>query len=597
MIEKFDIQKYTFESFKNYIFSLSINADKAIGIDTKIKQNKNGEDVLTRDAINQPEKLTNEMLLESDVYANMMILTNRVVALNDILKKSNINNKKLNAFIGKEYDRQFEKLNKFLSNKTNKNLFSVRKELYEIGKDFDSKINKILKNSNIPDYKKRFSEMLFQQSINAFDSIPIVTRSKIKGEDGTEYTKIIYDKPLQVLSDEQKESIKSGSYKKQDWYKNLNDLQKKNFEELKDVILNDKHVLPNKFNFMPGLRNAFTRTDKIYNKEGKVLASSKLIHMANPAVVKAGNDSQKLTKDNLDHLSKLSGNKKIFLSGLITPLRFIAKEEHKIHKNLKDASRNHDDVLYNNIPLNLIRSIPGHKMMKGLNSYIRNICIEISKKYGIEFDKNSSIKDFIKQIKNSKNFSASEIKDSDLRILNQIMRVDSFKSKFSFKNLFNIKNTELQLNAEMHVLNNIVNHSDLSEGNKVMPVLYCKSGKDRTEMQVELSQAKILSDQMNQQNIGLKENNILDNSLNSRHAYYINGSQYGGNAIGNFGVLNQQNINIYLGDKNKAITPLLSNNANQVHFDPKVSKFSDKEFDKNLNIALNGKDNKSMLTS
>ena len=177
------------------------------------------------------------------------------------------------------------------------------------------------------------------------------------------------------------------------------------------------------------------------------------------------------------------------------------------------------------------------------------------------------------------------------------MRVDSFKSKFSFKNLFNIKNTELQLNAEMHVLNNIVNHSDLSEGNKVMPVLYCKSGKDRTEMQVELSQAKILSDQMNQQNIGLKENNILDNSLNSRHAYYINGSQYGGNAIGNFGVLNQQNINIYLGDKNKAITPLLSNNANQVHFDPKVSKFSDKEFDKNLNIALNGKDNKSMLTS
>lgn len=594
MIEKFNISEYSQESLKDYIFSLSVNVDKAIGIDTKIKQNKNSDDVLIRDAINQPEKLTNDMLLESDIYANMMILTNRVVALNDILKKSNVDNKKLNVLIEKEYSKQFDNLRSFLLNAKDEKLSSAKKKLYELGRDFDSKINKILKNSNIPDYKKRFSEILFQQSINAFDSIPIATRSRIKGEDGNEYTKIIYDKPLQVLSDEQKESIKSGSCEKEDWYKNLNDLQKKNFEELKDVILNDKHVLPNKFNFMPGLRNAFTRTDKIYNKEGKLLASSKLIHMANPAVVKAGNDSQKLTKDNLDHLSKLSGNKKIFLSGLITPLRFIVKEEHKIHKNLKNASNNHKKVLYNNIPMNIIRAIPGHKSTKGLSSYIRNICIEIGEKYGIEFDRNLSIRNFIKQIKNSKEFKNTELKNDDERILNQIIKVDSLRAKFSFKNLFNIKNTDLQLNAEMHVFNDIVNNSDLSKENKVMSVLYCKSGKDRTEMQVELSQAKILSEQMKQNDIKIEESVILD--LNNRHAYYINGSQYGGNAIGNFGVLDQKNIHAYLGDKDKAVTPLLSNNANQVHFDPKVSKFSDKEFDKNLNIVLKEGNVQSKLT-
>jgi len=248
------------------------------------------------------------------------------------------------------------------------------------------------------------------------------------------------------------------------------------------------------------------------------------------------------------------------------------------------------------VPINIIRAIPGNKMMKGLNSYIDNICIEIGKKYGVEFDKNSSIKDFIKQIKNSKQFKNTALKSDDERILNQIMRVNSLKTKFSFKNLFNIKNTELQLNAEIHVLNNIVNHSDLGENNKVMPVLYCKSGKDRTEMQVELSQAKILSVQMNQQNIALEEESILKNSLDSRHAYCINGSQYGGNAIGNFGVLDQKNIHAYLGDKNKEITPLLSNNANQVHFDPKARNFSDKEFDKNLNIALKEGNTKSKLT-
>ena len=596
MIKEFNISEYSQESFKDYIFSLSVNVDKAVGIDTKIKQNKNGDDVLTRDAINQPEKLTDKMLLESDVYANMMILTNRVVASNDILKKSNVDNKKLNALIEKEYSKQFDKLKSFLLNAKDKKLSSAKKELYELGKDFDSKINKILKNSNIPDYKKRFSEMLFQQSINDFYSISVATRSRIKGEDATEYTKIIYDKPLQALSDEQKKSIKNESYKEQDWYKNLDDLQKKNFEELKDVILNDKHVLPNKFNFMPGLRNAFERIDRIYNKEGQLLASSKLIHMANPAVVKAGNDSQKLTKDNIDHLSKLTGNKKIFLSGLITPLRFIAREEYKIHKNLKNASHDHKKVLYNNIPMNIIRAIPGHKSTKGLATYIRNICIKIGEKYGIEFDRNLSIRNFIKQIKNDKNFDIGQTKNFDLRILNQIKKVDSLKSKFSFKNLFNIKNKELQLNAEIHVLNNMINHSDLSQENKVMPVLYCKSGKDRTEVQVELSQAKILSGQMNQQNIVLGEDNILKNSLNNRHAYYINGSQYGGNAIGNFGVLDQKNIHAYLGDKDKAVTPLLSNNANQVHFDPKVSKFSDKEFDKNLNIALKEGNLQSKLT-
>jgi hypothetical protein len=603
VIEKFDILNYEPKNFKNYIISLFINADNAVGINTSVKK-INRKKFFDRNALNQPRETSARSLLESDVYSNMIILTNRVVALSNLLKKSGIKNQKLNDLIEKEYGRQFDTLNRFLGIENRYvNHDSMRKELRGIILDFDNKVSKILKSSGVPNYKKNFTEMLFQQSLtNGFESIPIVTRSKLISNNGREYVKITEDEPLQAFSKEQKESINNGSYLNSEWYKNLSPFQKDNFEEYKDALVNDKHVLPNKFKFIPGLRNAFKRTDEIYTKDGKKLASNELIHSANPAVVDAGKDSKKLASENIQHLSNITGNKKVFLSGLVTPLGFLSKtpfrsmfrEEHKINKHIKEATKNQKNVFYNNIPINIIRSLFGTRSMNGLTTYTRSICRKIGQKYEISLNGITHTKDMIKVIRNFE-FFKDKVSPKDKEILEQIKKINLLRTKFSLKNLFSITNTELKLNAEIHVLNDIVNKSNLSNNLKVTPVLFCKSGKDRTEIQTELSQAKVLSNQMEKEGIELGENEILKDSMKSRAAYCVNGYPGGGNAMGNFGVLDKKNIHFYLGDRDNHISPLLSENANSVHFKPKKSKFADKEFDKELWKALNSFKNDLIL--
>jgi hypothetical protein len=267
-------------------------------------------------------------------------------------------------------------------------------------------------------------------------------------------------------------------------------------------------------------------------------------------------------------------------------------------------------IFNTNIPINLARMIPGMRRTQGIKNYLQELCIKIGAKYGIKLDKTQTTKQMLAQIIDykqsvsyksdlndvSKSYSKiNKIDEVDIEILEQIESVINLRNKSSILNALKGKNIELQLNSELHNLINLVNnHDELKKDFATIPIIYCKSGKDRTGIQVEKTQAVILSTQLhkhlkqeNQNTTQTKsdlQKNLLVNSLANCHVVSINGSSIGGNALGNQGILNNPDIRTYLGQESQTFAPLFNQNANLTHINVKTSGPS-KSFNKISSIT------------
>jgi len=276
----------------------------------------------------------------------------------------------------------------------------------------------------------------------------------------------------------------------------------------------------------------------------------------------------------------------------------------------QDISQKDLKIFNTNIPINLARMIPGMRRTQGIKNYLQELCIKIGAKYGIKLDKTQTTKQMLAQIIDykqsvsyksdlndvSKSYSKiNKIDEVDIEILEQIESVINLRNKSSILNALKGKNIELQLNSELHNLINLVNnHDELKKDFATIPIIYCKSGKDRTGIQVEKTQAVILSTQLhkhlkqeNQNTTQTKsdlQKNLLVNSLANCHVVSINGSSIGGNALGNQGILNNPDIRTYLGQESQTFAPLFNQNANLTHINVKTSGPS-KSFNKISSIT------------
>ncbi len=607
-------------------FQISINflmekADEFLGFNHK---NKDG--VLYRNLLNSEKKIDVIDKYKSEVYSNMALATTRLRAIfelidiemsqnsieendfdkiNDdqsedfLLKEDDINERKMKE----EIYKNFQELMKFFNDALNvthidrENFDNKTKELSKIHFKFNTEIYKILKKNDIHNNLKRKIDILNGLQNMFFEKKTIVTNIEMF-KDGKKYKRIITDIPINPISNEIKEKIKNNDYKNDFWYKSLTEFQKNVFEGYKDQIISD-HPIPNMINFIPGIRNAFERTDKILDENNNEIAKTSIIHTAHPTVIK-NKDSKNLTKENVEHLQRIS-RKRIFLSGLITPLIFNFGEK-KMHKELRDTvikfrnlslfekikerflnltkksnryldSKSQRDsfdknnlISYGNVPINMFRILCLCLFKKrSMNNLIKESLISIIKhnKLNSFIDENADFQELIK-ILDSKNVNIDEQSQKIFQTikflnknLNDLSRLEIINEQLKGKNL------SLEINANFHDLIDMM--SEFNKENSLykdsISVLFCKSGKDRTGIQQEYSMAKILS---NKQNI-FSENDLLKSSIESFHLRFMNGSQYGGNSVGLNGVLGRP-MNVDSKDYKIFKENLYTNVAESNHF-------------------------------
>jgi hypothetical protein len=303
----FDLKKNNTEAFKEYVKNLEVAQDLEFDI-KRTEETKNNQLIINRDANNSNKNPNEQEQLNADIQAKIIITTTRARAaikmleIEDKINPNNkINNEENRNKIITEYENCIKELKPFL-NKNDANFSEDSKSAFQAIKKFDLKIGDIFQENKIDKMNKKFTEMVFWES-SVFDSIPLQTEGKIK-INGKTYKTLTIDEPIKpFLSGKRIKSFQDDSYRDEEWYKNLTEFQKINFEEHKEDIISGKHVLPHKFNFIPGLRNAFKRTDSIIDENGKEIASSTILHMSNPASIGAGKDSEKLTTENLNYTS------------------------------------------------------------------------------------------------------------------------------------------------------------------------------------------------------------------------------------------------------------------------------------------------------
>lgn len=187
----------------------------------------------------------------------------------------------------------------------------------------------------------------------------------------------------------------------------------------------------------------------------------------------------------------------------------------------------------------------------------------------------SSIEEMINDLRNPMfilNDNANKLSQEEKKIVNLIEKLNNNLNHSPrlkvLQSYFSGKNSSVEMNSDFHLLIHLMNQYD--KNNKSIPCIFCKSGKDRTGIQVEYSSAKILADQLAEKDIILQneisdenrfkdtskvlhdyhtksqndnrentEKVLLEASIKSRHLFYLNGSAYGGNQIGLNGVLDR----------------------------------------------------------
>ena len=589
-------------------FQLSINhymeeADKCLGV--TYNEGENG--ILSRNISKKREEISSIDRYKSEVFSNMALATTRLRAifelidieidnkekmknndfldedfgLNEVETDTQSKKQEMKEAIYKDFKKMMESFNDKLYNSNfegfidgvqlivnnidENNLHHETKKLKNVHFDFNTKIYKVLKKNDLhQDLAKRIDILNGLQNMS-FEKKTITMTLDIE-KDGKKYTRIITDEPIEPFSSEMKKRINENQYTKDPWYQDLTKFQKNVFERYKKQIISG-HPIPNMINFIPGIRNAFKRIDIIQDKDKKEIARASLIHTSHPTVI-GNKDSKNLTKQNIDHLQKVA-KRKIFLSGLITPLIFNLDEKKmhediigKVKKNKRSfrevvnkffsSSKNRYSSLqsetnegtkknllsYGNIPINMFRIFylclfkkraMDNLIKESLHTIINSK--ENPDKEASLIDKSNNI---TKLIEKAGNLNLDEKSQKILETIKFLDKSLNHTPRFKMlKEQFKGNNLSIEINSNFHLLIDMMNDFRVNDTNKSIPVLFCKSGKDRTGIQEEYSIAKILG---NKQNV-FSEQDLLKSSIESGHLRFINGSQYGGNSAGLNGVL------------------------------------------------------------
>ncbi len=330
----------------------------------------------------------------SYVYSNIAIVFSTTKAVFDLIdmEGENLNDEQKNK-MKQEMQEIFESTRENFTALSGKNISNANQEakkLQEMQVAFNTKIYKLLRKNNLHHDCQKKIRILRAMNNMAFDEKIIETQVKINDR----YTRVIREEPISSLSDEMKGEIakinRNDKSNQPDWYKLLNDFQKKVFHKYQKEIASGK-TIPNAVNFIPGIRNCFKRTDIISDQE-KDVAHYELIHSAHPTVfgnkleLSKDNKVEKLVSKNIKHLQETQ-DKNIILSGLLTPLPFNSGEK-KMHESLRDSvvrneksgvferiknafkkllnlnknydiekKERHKRITYNNIPINMFRLV------------------------------------------------------------------------------------------------------------------------------------------------------------------------------------------------------------------------------------------------
>ena len=553
--------------FKNKINSYMKKSDEYLNADHSLNMQMQNT-ILLRTL---PEKNKNDISpinrYKSEVYSNMALATTRLRAIFELIDIEIEDEKQKNEIKEKVYGN-FKETMKFFQDElerkeiTDQDFSKEAKRLKKAQFNSNTQIYHILKKSKLDKDCTRKIDMLNGMQTMHFEAKTIITTYKIE-KNGIEYTRVTQENPIDPLSQEMKGRIQNGEYQKDDWYKTLPDFEKKVFERYKDEIISG-HPIPNMINFIPGIRNAFNRIDTILDVNDKEIARTSMIHSAHPTVIQ-NKQSRKLTKENVEHLESTS-DKKLFLSGLITP-SYLVSQEKRMHKDLKkrnflknikyNAKSNtksdtkseganldikKQNSSYGNIPMNVFRFISSSNLKKNhINEFMCEALRKIIIKQKPEHAKYAYILNNIHSIKELRTYigKSPELDDKSHKILKTIKFLDKNLNHYSQVKMIlsqlRGKNLSVEINANLHLLIDQMNDFNKEGASEelITPVVFCKSGKDRTGIQEEYSTAKILA---NQQTV-FSEKELFKHSIESNHLRFMNGSQYGGNGAGLNGVL------------------------------------------------------------
>jgi hypothetical protein len=615
------------EDFKEKINFYMKKADEYLGV---MHEEKGG--FLYRNLLNKSGNVSEMNRYKSEVFSNLALATTRLRGVFELIDME-VSGAKKRDEMKEEIYKNFEEIFKSFQDELKKefidekNFHQETKKLVNINFELNTKIYRILKENSLHHNLGKKMDILNGLQNMHFEKKIIVTNCYVDEEQ--KYTRQIMDKPLEPMSKEMKERIKSGNYKNDFWYESLSKFQKNVFERYKNQIISG-HPIPNMINFIPGVRNAFERIDIIKNDNDNEIARTSLIHTAHLTAI-GSKKSKDLTKENIKHLRNITG-KKLLLLGLVTPAIFNVGER-KMHKDLKDAIRknkpflekikekflilcgkNEDKretlesesseeklLLYGNVAINMFRVLQLRMFKKrDINDFMRESLKEIiynseNQDWGIDnesllikdkyYDKKSfSIKKLIEEAKNlnlnEKSLKILEVIEFLDKNLNHKSRLEIVKEQLSGTNI------ALEINSNLQLLSDLMNDFEQERGEKKSEMVYfCKSGKDRTGIATEYAIAKGLSDK---QNI-FSERELLKNSIESNHLRFMNGSQYGGNAPGLNGILGRP-TNVHSEDYQLFEDNLYNSVAEGNHFKykkggilMKLAEFIENIFTKNVN--------------
>ena len=587
------VESYDVEYYKNYINKNDCLADTNRGFQRFHYSNNDkgtefeyGNPPIKSLMVRFIPKAYNQLMIDSNKDYNAefksqianykTFLGGRMLGIHELL---NAEGKKIND----TYKYAFIKYDEILNDLENDDLLKVlgpkdlEERLFKIAHNIDAELVLALTNEDkINDAQAKMQDAMLFSKLHFERSFIMTVREQY---DGTKFISLETPIDPMPILDYNKNFM---DIENKEWFKPLDSFKQKLIRKNIDKLKSGNYVIPNHMNFMPGLRNAFTRNDIVIDENGQELASNEVIHMATQSasgVFKNKKIAQDIADKNAQYLYDYNNHNvaaKLNLISLVSPNDIITKES-KMNQNVSLAIESHNKkkpdskIIFTPIAVNLFKdwygAIPIDLIINNINNDLQDLRNEIARhpplypsikdewqssinqlivflkavKKGsnkINISNNDKLNKFItdntnffKQLHNEKN------KSFIIRIFNTIVNI--LKVIFRSKNIDNPQmDIALGLTKFIRGINAAAKDLGLTKDDKYINVINCKSGKDRTGAFVSIDVAISLEEQLRGKSIKIdkdaqKSNKITQNDIlqiTLGHQDYLNGSPYGGNA-------------------------------------------------------------------